>query len=156
MKGKILDMKEEKENLASKAEELWLKDNASWLSDWIANVVVIPEEMAKQSGAVFQTFIFPIEKQDLFEMWKLVANMKGIVLNHAIYGAGGGEPPTIRGFIHSVGRRPQFGDSALFTATHWNTIAMVEIGTILPKRQMLALITKTAVDFLVGSQTPQQ
>lgn len=145
----------------------WLNNNKSWLSEWLANVVVIKEVDAEKSDAVFQTFRTYLPGDTLGgvltannEMNYLLiqASVLGIHSEGIMHPSGKGwtNPPMFSGFLQRNGRMPMDGDVAVYTATKWHKFELWQPSPIMVVGDSITggfkpvLTTVCSVDFVTG------
>ena len=163
-------MTDKKKGIEPDEWQAWLTENVSWLTEWLANVVMISEADARQSGATFQTFRVTVNSEGIGGMLQANNELNYLLIASTILGyhsdgiakASGGwdRPPMFSGFLEAVGRMPMLGDTVLFTATKWHTLEywtaspIVAIGGI-PGKNRLTLVSECSVDFVPNKQVAQ-
>lgn len=149
----------------------WYAKNLHTFDYWLKNVVIVPDEAAKQSPAVFQRFIEPVPSISPLTFLNSQERLYHSLMQHVFFGRHregilyetGGEwrlPPMFGGFIERVGRFPTPGDQALFTATSWFHYTLVntrpEITISGEQRSHYpALVINCSVDFFEKDERNQ-
>jgi len=142
-------MEETEANIAIQKIELWFEENSNWLTEWLTNVILLPQGSKDMSGKVFQTFVAPVQGNGIGHLLQASAGIKFALLRQSVFGkehkqtiiTNTPKPTLFRGFIDKIGRAPEEGDIALYTAYNWFTIINHQV-------QGVFLTTTCTVDFI--------
>lgn len=154
-------MEREEADQAIQKIDLWFDENSPWLTEWLTNVIMIPEQEMNTLGKIFQSFSFSLPNPDIKNILSVSNQLKYALLRHTVFGkerktslihphnAGIRRsdcsptlPSMFSGFIESVKRFPKEGDIALYTACEWFSV-FPAVG------QLFFLRTICTVDFIV-------